>query len=373
MGHSLTEPIVFDFKTGISPDKAERVISALGAEEQPSRSVVLTFKDYPYVNTGVAWRIGNALRRYSGEPLEVTVPAFAEGQGGWFRSFTKTGLGDALAAHAGKILSDGEDITAQVRSYYAEKQVRKSNNSVFWGGLHQAATVNPEREDLYRDEFIASLKFVNVRPTHFDRERLQDLIKLSFEAIQNVYDHARRKPLPEGTRVFSYALLGYFKSIEDNHPDPDGRLKTYLTRLPSLTSRARKDFIEICVNDDGVGIAARHSQDPAIYWGPLTRETETVLNALTAHSSVKLRSQDSRVRGVPGQGYTYIDSCLRAVRAFAILRTGRLLAVFDGTADTNVGFSLVPGDLGYMPGTTLNVLIPILKDGDGLPSLFADD
>lgn len=373
MGHTLTEPISFDFKTGISPVKAERVIAALGAEEQPSRSVVLNFKDYPYVNTGVAWRIGNAIRRYSGQQLEVVVPQFGDGQGRWFRSFTKTGLGDAIATHAGKILSVGEDITAQVRAYYAEKLVRKSNNSVFWGGLHQAVTINPEREDLFRDEFIASLKYVNVKPTHFDRDRLQDLIKLSFEAIQNVYDHARRKPLPEGTRVVSYALLDYFKLIEDNHPDPDGRLRTYLTRLPALTSRVRKDFIEICVNDDGVGIAARHSQDPSIYWGPAARETEIVLNALSAHSSVKLRAQDSRVRGTPGQGYTYIDSCLRAILAFAILRTGRLLAVFDGTADASSGFSLVPGDLGYMPGTTLNILIPILKDGDGLPSLFADD
>ena len=269
------------------------------------------------------------IRRYSGEPLEVVVPPFREGQGEWFRSFTKTALGDAIAVHAGKIVSCGEDITARVRSYYAEKLVRKAQNAVFWGGLHQAVTINPEREDLFRDEFMASLKYVNVRPTHFNRDRLQDLIKLSFEAIQNTYDHARRKPLPEGARVVSYALLGYFKLIEDNHPDPDGRLRTYLTRLPTLTSRARTDFIEICVNDDGVGIAARHSQDPSIYWGPATREIETVLDALSAHSSVKLRSQDSRVRGTPGQGYTYIDSCLRAIRAFAILRTGRLLAVFD--------------------------------------------
>jgi hypothetical protein len=260
-----------------------------------------------------------------------------------------------------------------VRSYYADKVVRQSQNGVVWGGIHRGTGVNPDREDLFRDVFLGALKFVNIRPTHFDPDRLRDVIKLTFEAVQNVYDHASRKPLPEGTKLVSYVLLGYYKTIEENHPDPEGRLKAYLTRLPTLTNRVRQDFIEVCVTDDGVGIAARHAQDPAIYWGPKEVEERVVRDALTAHSSVKLKAQDCRIRGASGEGYTYIDSCLRAIRAFAILRTGRLLAVLDGTDEAGAGFGLMPGDLGYMPGTTLDVLIPVLKDGDGLPSLFSDD
>ena len=102
-------------------------------------------------------------------------------------------------------------------------------------------------------------------------------------------------------------------------------------------------------------------------------EENAVRDALTARSSVKLRAHDARVRGTPGQGYTYIDSSLRALRALAVLRTGRLLAVLDGTDDACEGFKLVPGELGYMPGTTLDVLIPILKEGDSQPSLFPDE
>src|SRR5262249_13321941 len=135
----------------------------------------------------------------------------------------------------------------------------------------------------------------------------------------------------------------------------------------------RTDFVQVCVNDDGVGIAARQSLDPSIYTGPIEHEKEALRGALSARSLVKLRAHDARVRGTPGQGYTYIDACLRSLRAFAVLRTGRLLAVFDGTDDQGDGFALVAGDLGYMPGTTLDVLIPILKEGDGQSSLFSDE
>jgi hypothetical protein len=196
-------------------------------------------------------------------------------------------------------------------------------------------------------------------------------MKLSFESIENVYDHAARKPLPKGAKVLSYFLLGYYKSVR-GHPDPNGRLQGYDERLASLTSRSRTDFIQVCVNDDGVGMAARQSQDPDIYRGAIEEEKAAVREALTTNSSVKLKTQDCRVRGVSGFGYTYIESSLRSLRALAVLRTGRLLAFLDGTEESGRGFDLVAGILGYMPGTTLDVLIPILKEGDGQPTLFSD-
>jgi hypothetical protein len=369
----MNEPLLFEFRSGINPEHAEGLIAALGEPQIPRRKVVLKFDGYPYVNTGVGWRIGNALRRYSGDMLEVRVPSFQDGKGDWFRCFTRSCLGDAFAAHAGVITSPESDITTTVKNYYTEKIVRKSQNAMVTGAIHEGVNVDPEREDLFRDTLLQSLRLVNVRPAHFDRERLQDVIKLTFEAIQNVYDHAARKPLPDETKILSYVLLGYYKTIGKGHPDPAGRLKAYLSRLPLVSRRKREDFIEICVNDDGAGIAARQSQDLSIYWGPKDAEERAVREELTARSSVKLRAHDARIRGTPGQGYTYIDSSLKELRAFAVLRTGRLLAVFDGTDEANEGFVLLPGDLGYMPGTTLDVLIPILKDGDGQPSLFPDE
>jgi hypothetical protein len=334
MERMLAEPLPLSFGTGINPEHAERVIKILGEGEAPSRRVLLQFAGYPYVNAGAGWRIGNALRRYAGNLLEVSVPPFG---GDWFRTFTRSGLGLAMAVHAGRIICDGDDVTQRVREMYLYDSIRFGQNAVFYSDLHRGLSVNPEREDLFRSVFLNSLRNVNVRPGDFERNRLQDVIKMTFEAIQNTYDHAMRKPLPEEARIVSYFLLGYYKTVA-GHPDPTGRLKGYIDRLASSSRRRRTDFMQVCVNDDGVGIAARQAQDLSIYWGPKEVEERAVESALKSRSSVKLRAQDCRVRGTPGEGFTYIDSSLRALRAFAVLRTGRLQAVFDGTADTGDGF-----------------------------------
>jgi len=70
-----------------------------------------------------------------------------------------------------------------------------------------------------------------------------------------------------------------------------------------------------------------------------------------------LVANDTKVRGDPGYGSVYILSCLQALQAYATLRTGRLLAVFDGTSDTSA-FRFAPQTLGYIPGTTLDIVFP---------------
>jgi hypothetical protein len=369
MERTLTKRAVVSLEEEITPARAEAVIAQLAAAEEGA-AVSLRFSGYPYMMPGTGWRIGNALRRFSGGSLEASVPPF--GQGDWFRAFTRSGLGYALAAYAGRISTDSADITPQVRSFYGSTEVRADQNAVFFSQLHRGLSVDPEREYLFRDAFIGSLRKVNVRPTNFDWERLQDVIKLTFEAIQNVYDHAQGKPLPEDTQIVSYFLLGYYKSIS-GHADPTGHLAGYVERLAEVTRRRRGDYVHVCVNDDGVGIAARQAQDLQVYQGDIEEEEKAVRDALKSRSSVKLRARDCLVRGVPGEGFTYIDHSLRALRAFAVLRTGRLLAAFDGTEESSQGFKLVQGTLGYMPGTAIDVLIPIMKEGDGQPSLFPDE
>ncbi len=368
MERTLTKRAVVSLAGEVTPARAEEVIAQL-AEAEEGTPVSLRISGYPYMTPGAGWRIGNALRRFSGEGLEAMVPPF--GEGNWFRTFTRSGLGYALAAHAGRILADGADITTKVQGFYNTKETRADQNAVVFSGIHKGLSVNPDREDLFRDAFLASLKKVNVRPTNFDPERLQDIIKLAFEGIQNAYDHAARSPLPYGSTVVSYFLLSYYKSVS-GQPDPTARLGGYESRLVALTARKRTDYVQVCVNDDGVGIAARQSQDVTIYRGKLEAEQTALRDALRTNSSIKLRVQDCRVRGFSGFGYTYIESCLRALRALAVLRTGRMLAFLDGTDESRKGFDLVAGGLGYMPGTALDVLIPILKEGDGQPTLFSD-
>lgn len=368
MERTLTQRVVIGLAGEVSPARAEQVIAQL-ADVEDGDPVSLQFTGYPYMTPGTGWRIGNALRRFSGDAFEAKVPPFGEGD--WFRAFTRSGLGYAIATHAGKISANGADITAQVRGFYNGKHNRADQNAVYFGNLHRGVGVNPDREDLYRDAFLSSLSKVNVRPKNFDPSHLKDVIKLAFEGIQNIYDHAAKKPLPHDTRIVSYLLIGYYKSV-GGHPDPTGRLRGYDQRVSALTGRTRADYVQVCVNDDGVGMAARQAQDPSIYRGPHDVELAALQDALKTNSSVKLRSQDCRVRGTSGFGYTYIESCLRSLRAMAVLRTGRLLAFLDGTQDSGRGFELTAGDLGYMPGTTLEVLIPILKDGNSQPTLFSD-
>ena len=367
MERTLTKPAVVTLGGEVTPARAEEVIAQL-ANLDEGAPVSIRFSGYPYMTPGTGWRVGNALRRFTGGPLEADVPPL--GVGDWFRAFTRSGLGYAIAAHAGRILTHGADVTAQVREFY-NTETRADQNAVFFSDLHKGLSVNPDRQDLFRDAFLASLKKVNVRPMNFDGDRLNDVIKLAFEGIQNVYDHAAKRPLPRGSKIVSYFLLGYYKSVR-GHPDPTGRLRRYEERLTALTARARTDYVQVCVNDDGVGIAARQSQDPRIYSGPLQAEEAALREALETNSSVKLRTQDCRIRGASGFGYTYIESCLRALKALAVLRTGRLLAFFDGTDEPKYGFALAAKDLGYMPGTALDVLIPLVKEGYGQPTLFSD-
>jgi hypothetical protein len=78
---------------------------------------------------------------------------------------------------------------------------------------------------------------------------------------------------------------------------------------------------------------------------------------MEASGSVKIRAQDTTIRGDPGYGTVYMMSALRTLSAYATLRTGRLLAVFDGTSDQDA-FRFAPDAFAYMPGTMLEIVFP---------------
>jgi hypothetical protein len=113
------------------------------------------------------------------------------------------------------------------------------------------------------------------------------------------------------------------------------------------------------VNDDGNGIPARHSLDSTIYWKNIREERQWLVSALESGSSVKLRSQDTVVRGDPGYGFNKIISSFTGLQAFALLRTGRSEAFFDSTLGMT-GFKINDITLGYMPGTALQVVFPVI-------------
>ncbi len=243
------------------------------------------------------------------------------------------------------------------RTLTEELSLQHEQDGVLLSGLHLGETVNPEREDRFRDDLRAILRAINIRPSAFGRDYFPYLAKVLFEVIQNVYDHAGRKPFPEGAKLESSCLLQYHKSLTGRSD-----LVGYLERITATENRRRTDFICACVKDDGVGIAARQTQNLRIYQGPIGAEETAVKTALNTRSSVKLLTQDSRIRGTPGQGYLYIGGSLKKLKAFAAARTGRLLATFDGSNEETREFTLAETGLGHVPGTVLDVVIPIPKD-----------
>jgi hypothetical protein len=149
--------------SGISPERAEDTAGLLDAERTAGNRVLLQFANYPYVNAGAGWRIGNALRPFGGTPLlEVHVPPFRKGSD-WFRTFDRSGIGDAIAAHAESISSEDGDITADLRDHYRRHSVRAEQNAVFIGELHKGINFQPDRVELFRETFLHCLKYVNLQ------------------------------------------------------------------------------------------------------------------------------------------------------------------------------------------------------------------
>jgi hypothetical protein len=355
---------------------AERFVDRFSVRILPNEPCVLDFTACRHVDVGAGFRIGNVLRRLSsGRELIVHVPRIDFDAGvsdTFFRAFTRSGLGPAIARFSSSVLSDGVEIGAALAAYYKRTLEVGTQNVVYFPDLH-LGTLDVEDEGRFTTRFLAVLPRVNVHPVELEERALRSLVGLCFEAVQNVVDHATKKPLPPGTTILSYLSLRYYKAVSTSG---DGVMAAYLRRLVRETRTESVRMLEIVVNDDGVGLPARHTLDMDTYWKDFRREAEIVGEA-TSNSSVKIRSGDARVRGgVAGAGYTKMRECLAILHAFASLRTGRCLAYLDGLAGKQERFSLAKDPrgqaFGYMPGTALQILMPLppARIEDKQPSLF---
>jgi hypothetical protein len=190
----------------------------------------------------------------------------------------------------------------------------------------------------------------------------QHITEIAYHAAQNIYDHAYRKPFVRTGPVFSYiaahvdhedAARGGTASTAVLRRQQDAGYRLYADQAPKASAH-----LTLTVNDDGVGIAARHEQDNSIYWGDPVRERDVLQRALTAQQSVKLAANDASIRGIPGQGTKKILTGVRRLQAYATVRTGRYLATIDGMMDDSYRIEQQPR--AYMPGTLLNIIIPLV-------------
>lgn len=349
-----------DLGTGLTMDRAEEAVARLAELSPQEAALVVDLSRCSFVQFGAGTRLANALSRWEPAGLEVRIPAPGDFSGGWFQNFTRSGLGLGIAAHASRITVDGVEITNEVCDYYAGRGMRQAQNHVFVPRLQDGDLV-VSRDHLHH-RLSELLRLVNVEEHAWTQNDRRSLSEICFEAIQNVGDHAFRSPWSRSWTEVSYLSLRYYRSLDQNDAAA-GFMQRYLAYLDAVLpdDQAHIGFVEFVINDVGVGIAARHKQNDAIYELSLDAEGQVLLAALVDTASVKPHVPDITSTGDPGFGYTYIRDGLTRLHAYAELRSGRCLAYFNPAGDARSAFRLADRQYGLLPGTTLRVVVPVVS------------
>jgi len=358
-----------DLGSAVSVAKVEAVLRDHPADQTP-RAVDIDLSRCRLLPPGAGWRLGNAMSRWAEHgQVAVTVPEPGDFSGEWFKTMTRSGVGLALGRFAREVkTTSGADITALVRDYYEDAGSRSSTNYAVVVDLSETSLV--EGLDAFTERLGQMAARVGLDYGTLGSAARAALRQACFEGVENVLDHAFRSPYdPVDRPMLSYFSLGFHRQVDRNRAPGDefvSYLKQLTSRLP--TDRPQRGFVEVVVLDTGVGLAARQSQDEQIYDGPLATEVEYTRAALATAGTVKLEVGDSFVRGEPGLGYSYILEGLRGLVAFATLRTGRCLITLDASAPGGAAsWQLTDQQLGYLPGTALHIVFPLISDQLQMP------
>jgi hypothetical protein len=313
-----------------------------------------------HVDPGAGFRLGNAMRTWRRGRLVVLVPDRPFSHPAWFQPFTRSGLGFAIAAHAAQVRAADRDVTAELRDYYAAVRLTGSGGYAIRANLHEG-TLAPSRERFGRTFNDTLRQKLTQAHSLLDDDARLGLVRLGHEAVTNVFDHAYSAPLDDPSDPVAYLSLRWYKKLS-SAPGDDGTLREYLERARGSLAEDERiaGWLELVVNDDGVGIGARQRLDGEIYTRPVAEEDAAVAMALTRGETVKLQARDAIVRGDPGYGTSIILEGLTGANAYAALRTGRRLLEFDPTVGT-AAFVRRDRELGCMPGTALHVVMPVLE------------
>jgi hypothetical protein len=356
--------VLFDFGHGLNLSRAEDMLKVVGSLEQPPERVILDLRNCRHVDAGAAWRIGNVLRllEQSAKVIVLVPEGLDVTNRTWYKFFTHSGLGFSIARYASEIQGSSGDMTDAVRAYYSTARASVDVPLTAWASSTFLYVPDLLRGDLAPDDppdfnirlrqLLATSPF-DVRA--YSRKAVTGVFRILYEAVQNVWDHADKSPLPPGVHVSSSFAIRHFKTI----PSPKAatsEFKGYLKRVQELTPEP-EGFIEIVVIDDGVGMAARYSQNGQIYAESFEAEEHVATAAFRDGHSVKLQVTDATLRGSPGYGFTKILDGLRALNAFTLVRSGRVLFFFDSTLGDET-FARVGSPLGFLPGTALQIIFP---------------
>jgi hypothetical protein len=349
------------FGASVSVDEIEACLLSWPAASDADAETVLNLSECRNVEAGAGVRLTNAMRRWSAGRLVVSLPADVDLRGSdWFRLFTRSGLGWAMAAHAFAVYAGEREIAEELSSYYEATSSSHAVNCVMFRGIDDGALV-PTQDRFVSTMLQAMREHLRSAYASVEAGDRRLLARLAHEAVTNVVDHAFAVPWEETGTALSYLSVRWYKTISANNNELGG-LRSYIdghhAKLAPTDTIA--GWMEIVVADDGVGIAARHAQveEAREYSGPIAAEDDALRQALASSGTVKLRALDAQLRGQPGYGTSIMLECLKTVKAYAALRTGRRLIEFDPWRQER--FELHDSEFGWLPGTAVQVLLPVL-------------
>lgn len=313
------------FRQTIAVHEVEELLRVVDRRADHGISWSLDMSAVRHVQPGVGYRLGNALSRWSRGEVAVLVPDPRDFSGAWFQTFTRSGIGLALARHVTSVRAADDDITERVRAYYAAKGAVSSTNYAVETDIEDGG-LTAEIDD-FAATFLSLARLVRLDSSVLSQHGRRALVTLVSEATLNVVDHAYKEPWEYADAALSFLSLRYYERVHAQ--DGEMGLAAYLERAGQALAEADEvplGWVEIVVCDDGVGIAARQSGNSDVSDEPPAREQNALSGALTAGQSIKLVARDAVTIGEPGYGFTLIAGALKELKGYAALRTGRLLA-----------------------------------------------
>lgn len=346
------------------PEYAENIAASIISKATSGGHVRIDFSRTRSFQPAAVPRLGNALRYVSskGTKITVVVPTSRGSDQPQLSVLIGSGIGRQIATHASVIRTKNHQIKRAFKKALSSPVIETHGLRV---------------DDLRRWNAAASRSIgdVTAELARYVNDHLQDLgrvrdvlggvSRLVAESVWNVVDHSARRPLDSNQRVSSWLCLSTVADRDLSliaagfvNEDPATRYFAAMRNWEPLPLH----FLQILINDDGVGMAARQSLSAEIYEKSSAVERVAFGEALEAGGSVKLRSRDCYVDKEPGFGSTLVANAIVHLYGYASIRSGRLLAYLDGSlAEERIsdGFVLEPTDRSYLPGTTIHVVVPI--------------
>src|ERR1051326_2002324 len=200
---------------GLNLERAEAFVESLGRDSELAGQIQIDLGACRHVDIGAGWRLGNALRRTKNNcHLTFLVPPIKDFSGLWFQNFTRSGLGLAIATYADSVFSGAQNITSDLRKYYSSPKVIDEPvaglQEFLWAApnfcmvtsLHEGV-LDPNESGEFYLLLHKLLRYVSFDVDVYPEDDLKCLIDMLFQSVQNVYDHAARRPLTSEINVTS--------------------------------------------------------------------------------------------------------------------------------------------------------------------------